>query len=68
MCSRYVRRREEPTSARNIGAFGVPIVLSIILDIMDQLKSHVPGHGLQGVLTDPFNKLIVGVKVLVSTI
>ena len=41
----------------------IPTILSIIIDIMDQAKCKLPRFGSQGVFSDPFDQLIVGVKV-----
>lgn len=59
-----MRRREEAQSATNLGIDGTPKVLSIIIDIMDQSKCRVPDIGMQGVFSDPFDQMIVGVKVI----
>ena len=56
----YVLRREESVMIRNIMR---PYILSFILDIMDQSKCHVPRHGDQGAFSDPFDQMIIGVKV-----
>lgn len=58
-----MRRREEAQSASNLGINNTPRVLSIIIDIMDQSKCHVPDIGMQGVFNGPFDQMIVGVKV-----
>lgn len=50
-------------SARNIGINNVPTLTSIIIDIMDQSKCHIPDLGMQGVFNEPFDQMVVGVKV-----
>ena len=59
-----MRRREQAQSATNLSIDGTPKVLSIIIDIMDQSKCHVPDLGMQGVFNKPFDQMIVGVKVI----
>ena len=61
--SRYMSRREMIVSPRNFAMNGVPYALSFILDIMDQSKCHVPSLGSLGEFKDPFNQMIIGVKV-----